>query len=284
MLGRAIWVSWHDDCPEGALPLHPRVLHLGIGCRKEVTTFEILDLVHDVFTKYGLAKESIASVGSVEGQAPRARTAGSGLGVRRGPRVFSPRRNWPPSACPIRQTGCSSTMGVAQRRRGVGPARLPRRRAGRDQGKVRHRHPGPLPGAAVLKAVSLGPGDASLPHPGGPAGPCGCGRGGRVQGISRAGPARSAGRQGNPVHGHDGRGGARPGARSSAARSGKRTVMVCSGDAGIYAMAGLLLEILEAEDLLDEIPFEVVPGVAAFNGGCGPCSARRSCTISPPSA
>jgi len=49
------------------------------------------------------------------------------------------------------------------------------------------------------------------------------------------------------------------------ARSGKRTVMVCSGDAGIYAMAGLLLEILEAEGLLDEVPFDVVPGVAAFN-------------------
>ena len=50
-----------------------------------------------------------------------------------------------------------------------------------------------------------------------------------------------------------------------AALNGKRTVMVCSGDAGIYAMAGLLLEILEADDLLDRIPFEVVPGVAAFN-------------------
>lgn len=49
------------------------------------------------------------------------------------------------------------------------------------------------------------------------------------------------------------------------ARSGKRTVMVCSGDAGIYAMAGLLLEILEADGLLDEVPFTVVPGVAAFN-------------------
>ena len=50
------------------------------------------------------------------------------------------------------------------------------------------------------------------------------------------------------------------------ARQGRRTVMVCSGDACIYAMAGLLLEILEAEQLLDVVPFEVVPGVAAFNG------------------
>ena len=49
------------------------------------------------------------------------------------------------------------------------------------------------------------------------------------------------------------------------ARAGRRTVMVCSGDAGIYAMAGLLLEILDAENLLDEVPFAVVPGVAAFN-------------------
>lgn len=49
------------------------------------------------------------------------------------------------------------------------------------------------------------------------------------------------------------------------ARSGKKTVMVCSGDAGIYAMAGLLLEILDSEGLLDEIPFEVVPGIPAFN-------------------
>nr|WP_321513542.1 precorrin-3B C(17)-methyltransferase [uncultured Pseudodesulfovibrio sp.] len=49
------------------------------------------------------------------------------------------------------------------------------------------------------------------------------------------------------------------------ARSGKKTVMVCSGDAGIYAMAGLIMEVLEAEGLLNTIPFEVIPGVAAFN-------------------
>lgn len=49
------------------------------------------------------------------------------------------------------------------------------------------------------------------------------------------------------------------------ARQGRRVAMVCSGDAGIYALAGLLLEILEAEGLLDSVPFEVVPGVSAFN-------------------
>ncbi|BCS88556.1 cobalt-precorrin 5A hydrolase [Pseudodesulfovibrio sediminis] len=61
-----IWVSWHSDCPEGALSLHPRVLHLGIGCRRDVSVYEILDHVGDVFGKRGFAMESIASVGSVE--------------------------------------------------------------------------------------------------------------------------------------------------------------------------------------------------------------------------
>ncbi len=49
------------------------------------------------------------------------------------------------------------------------------------------------------------------------------------------------------------------------AEQGRRTAVVCSGDAGIYAMAGLMLETLEARGLLDTVPFEVIPGVAAFN-------------------
>jgi len=49
------------------------------------------------------------------------------------------------------------------------------------------------------------------------------------------------------------------------ARAGCKTVMVCSGDAGIYAMAGLLMEVLESEGLIETVSFEVIPGVAAFN-------------------
>ena len=61
-----VWVSWHSDAPAGCLHLHPRVLHLGIGCRLNITSYEILDHVHTVFRKHDLAMESIASVGSVE--------------------------------------------------------------------------------------------------------------------------------------------------------------------------------------------------------------------------
>lgn len=49
-----------------------------------------------------------------------------------------------------------------------------------------------------------------------------------------------------------------------AAVSGKNTVVVSSGDAGIYGMAGLVLEILEARGLLAEVPFEVTPGIPAL--------------------
>ncbi|MCJ2166163.1 MULTISPECIES: cobalamin biosynthesis protein [unclassified Pseudodesulfovibrio] len=61
-----IWVSWHNDSPEGSLALFPRVLHMGIGCRLNVTEEEILDHVHEVFERKNLALKSIASLGSVE--------------------------------------------------------------------------------------------------------------------------------------------------------------------------------------------------------------------------
>ncbi|GAB6037301.1 precorrin-3B C(17)-methyltransferase [Fundidesulfovibrio butyratiphilus] len=48
------------------------------------------------------------------------------------------------------------------------------------------------------------------------------------------------------------------------ALSGVDTAVVSSGDAGVYGMAGLVLEMLEARGLLDTVPFEVVPGVPAI--------------------
>ncbi len=49
-----------------------------------------------------------------------------------------------------------------------------------------------------------------------------------------------------------------------AAREGKTTAMVCSGDAGIYGMAGLMYEVGEA---YPEVELEVIPGVTAALGG-----------------
>ncbi len=49
----------------------------------------------------------------------------------------------------------------------------------------------------------------------------------------------------------------------SAARDGSRVSLVSSGDPGIYAMAGLVLEIMKALNVSLEI--EIIPGVAALN-------------------
>lgn len=48
------------------------------------------------------------------------------------------------------------------------------------------------------------------------------------------------------------------------ARSGLAVCLVSSGDAGIYGMAGLCLEILEQERLLDVLDCEIIPGIPAL--------------------
>ncbi len=48
------------------------------------------------------------------------------------------------------------------------------------------------------------------------------------------------------------------------ARQGKSTVIVSGGDPGIYGMAGLILELLAEEELIEKINLEVIPGVPAL--------------------
>lgn len=45
--------------------------------------------------------------------------------------------------------------------------------------------------------------------------------------------------------------------------TGSPTAVVCSGDAGIYGMSGLVLELLEQRGLQDTVPVEIIPGIPA---------------------
>ncbi|MBC7959134.1 MAG: precorrin-3B C(17)-methyltransferase [Vallitaleaceae bacterium] len=47
------------------------------------------------------------------------------------------------------------------------------------------------------------------------------------------------------------------------ALEGKSVAMVCSGDSGLYGMAGLLYELLERDQLLQDVSLEVIPGVTS---------------------
>jgi precorrin-3B C17-methyltransferase len=46
---------------------------------------------------------------------------------------------------------------------------------------------------------------------------------------------------------------------------GKNTAVVSGGDAGIYGMAGLVLELLTYQDLMDRVKVEVIPGIPALS-------------------
>ncbi len=57
---------------------------------------------------------------------------------------------------------------------------------------------------------------------------------------------------------------ARAEAAIEAALAGESTALVCSGDPGVYALAGLVLELLELRGLAaDDLPLRVVPGIPA---------------------
>ncbi len=49
------------------------------------------------------------------------------------------------------------------------------------------------------------------------------------------------------------------------ANSGKETALICSGDAGIYAMAGLVFELWEDMGLTKDVSIEVIPGIPALS-------------------
>ncbi|MBW1774205.1 MAG: precorrin-3B C(17)-methyltransferase [Deltaproteobacteria bacterium] len=49
------------------------------------------------------------------------------------------------------------------------------------------------------------------------------------------------------------------------ALDGKETAVVSSGDVGIYGMAGLVMELLAEQDLMDKLEVEVIPGIPALS-------------------
>ncbi|GAB7022078.1 cobalt-precorrin 5A hydrolase [Salidesulfovibrio brasiliensis] len=62
-----IWVSWREDCrDETALRLHPRLLVMGIGCRRGAERDEILTLIHETLRDARLSLKSVTGIASVE--------------------------------------------------------------------------------------------------------------------------------------------------------------------------------------------------------------------------
>lgn len=62
-----VWVSIYDDCPDAdALWLYPRVLVLGVGCRRGVGADEIFSHIRTVFDDNGFSMEAVGGLASIE--------------------------------------------------------------------------------------------------------------------------------------------------------------------------------------------------------------------------
>ncbi|QJB56475.1 cobalamin biosynthesis protein [Pseudodesulfovibrio sp. zrk46] len=79
-----VWVSVYDDCPDAdALWLYPRVLMLGVGCRRGIPGDEIFDHIRNVFDLSGLSMDAVGGLASIDAKSdePGMLEAASSLGV-----------------------------------------------------------------------------------------------------------------------------------------------------------------------------------------------------------
>ncbi len=59
-------ITYKEDLAENSLILIPPVLHLGMGCRKDKDSAQVLHFVEEILKEYQLSKKAIKDLGSVE--------------------------------------------------------------------------------------------------------------------------------------------------------------------------------------------------------------------------
>ena len=277
-------VLWVDTAPapEGVLGYHPTIASLGVGCARNCPPEELSELVHGQLAGASLAPEAVASVNSIDLKAdePAMIELAHELGVPL--RFFTaaeleeetPRLQHP-SDVVFAEVGCHGVSEGAALRAGGSDAALtvPKAKTAQAtcaiatldtplterQGRKRGR----------LSIVGIGPGQASW----------------RTPEVSRLvveaeelvgyglyidllGPL-AAGKQRSdfPLGGEEDR------CRYALERAGegRDVALVCSGDAGIYAMGALVFELLDREahgvsDAARRVEVVCSPGVSALQG------------------
>jgi len=260
------------------LVLHPATLAIGIGCERGTSPEEVADLVRRCLAEAGLSVSSAAGVFSIALKAaePAIHHVAQFLGVPA--RFFDARtllaqtpRLSERSEIVFRETGCWGVAeGAALAAAGPdGMLIVPKRRSARATCAIArgpHIIDAPSLGRARgrLAIVGIGPGDA----------------GGRTAEADAA--LRAAGdlvgyrlyldllgplAQGKTRHDFDlGEEEDRVRAALSLAAAGRSVALISSGDAGIYAMASLVFELMEREADPDWMRIEVIgiPGVTAM--------------------
>ena len=260
------------------LVYHPRRLALGIGCERNVSAEEIEELARSCLEGAGLAPESVAAVFSIDLKAdePGVHALAASLGVPA--RFFAATaleaeadrlRN--PSELVYRAVGCHGVAeGAALAAVGPGGELVVAKTKSARATCAIARAPEPLDPATLgaargeLWVAGVGPGDAGTLTPDARAAIEGANH---VVGYRRYLDLVAALLQGQSLHPYElGEERARVEKAIRLAAEGKRVALVCSGDPGVYAMASLVMEVLDSgkDPAFGRIALRVLPGVSAL--------------------
>ncbi len=256
----------------GDLTYRPAVLALGVGCERGTSHAEVADLVRETMTAHDLSPLSLACVASLDlkGDEAAILALAASLGVPL--RLFSAARleqETPrlaqPSEVVFAAVGCHGVAEAAALAAAGGDATLlvSKHRSARATCAVA-RAPHPIKPPGHLTIVGIGPGQA----------------GWRTPAVSQAvlqadhvvgyglyldllGPAMAGKIRHESALGAESQ---RARTALDLAAQGGRVALVCSGDAGIYALATLVFELLEQDPnpAWAAIDLVVEPGVSAM--------------------
>ena len=268
-----------DSGDEDTLVFHPRRLALGVGCERGTSTRELEDLVERTLASAGLSARSLAGVFSVDPKMdePAVHALGQALGLQ--VRFFDPPalealtpRLANPSATVFRAVGChgvaeAAALAAAGRRGTLRVAKTKSRRAtcaiAEAPAPIDAGHHGRARG--VLTVVGLGPGAPDWRTPASDRAIRGATHLVGYRGYLDMVPAHA----GQVRHVHAlGEETQRVDQALALAAEGHRVALICSGDPGVYAMAALVFERLEAtrEPRWRRSEIVVLPGVSAMHG------------------
>jgi cobalt-precorrin 5A hydrolase/precorrin-3B C17-methyltransferase len=294
LIGEADWLKdapWCDDAalsvhitdrvmPDTGhtLVLHPPILAIGVGCERGTDPAELENLVRESLADAGLAEDAVAAIGSIDLKMDEAAVLSVARVLDTPLRFFdaaalereAPRlRN--PSDLVFHETGCHGVAEGAALAL-AGPASeliVPKRKSRRATCAIaRATTPlaGPLPGRqrGLLTVVGIGPGSREWRSPEAAA---------AIESADAVVGYRLyldlAGDLIPPCNRRDyGLGQERDRVREALALAteGRNIALVCSGDAGIYALASLVYE--EVESASDpnwrRIAIAVAPGISAM--------------------
>ena len=266
-----------DGSPD-ALVYRPRRLAVGIGCERGAAPDEIAALARRCLTAAGLAPDAVAGVFSIDlkSDEPAVHALADSLGV---PARFLPApaleaeasrlRN--PSDLVFREVGCHGVAeGAALAAVGwEGKLVVEKTKSVRGTCAIA-RAPTPLDASSIgsprgeLAVVGIGPGDAGTLTPEARAA---IEDAGHLVGYRRYLELAADLVRDQAVHPYAlGEEHARAARAIDLAADGERVALVCSGDPGIYAMASLVMEVLDGtpDPSARRIAVRVVPGVSAF--------------------